>query len=149
MHPHLVQQTLVDYCNAKGIHITAYSATGKISLRNHVRFLSDILIGHGSVREEAMLKSLSVKYDSSVVQVILAWHVARGVSVATKSSDPDRRKEALKAGSIYFPFTLRTLTGLCSSRLSVKLTSNKSRLLIGIRWHTTFLTATELCMDGL
>jgi len=76
-HPYLVQRDLLDYSKEKGIHITAYSATGR------------------NTNGDPVLDEIAAKYNVSPVQVIFAWDVARGVSIATQSSNEERRKEAL------------------------------------------------------
>ncbi|OBZ77030.1 Glycerol 2-dehydrogenase (NADP(+)) [Grifola frondosa] len=58
MHPYLIQQDLKDFCDKKGIVITAYTPTG---------------------------------YKN----VVLAWHLARGVSVVPKSSNLQHQKDNL------------------------------------------------------
>jgi len=78
MHPYLAQQDLLDFCNEKGIHITAYTPTGG-----------------GAVREDPMIKDLAVKYNVTPTQIILGWGLARGVSLATQSSKELHRKQTL------------------------------------------------------
>jgi len=77
IHPWLVQQDLMDYCNKKGIHVTAYTPTGR------------------NFEGEPILKELAAKYSVSLVQVVFAWHMARGLSITTQSKNEERRKEAL------------------------------------------------------
>jgi len=78
IHPYLAQQDLLDFCNQKGIHITAYSPTGR-----------------RLVREDPVIKDLAVKYDVTPTQIILGWGLARGVSLATQSSKESHRKDTL------------------------------------------------------
>jgi len=76
LHPYLAQPELVEYCNKKGIVLTAYGAIGY-------------------VHDDPLILSLAEKYSVSPAQVILAWHIARGIVVVVKSADPVRQKENL------------------------------------------------------
>ncbi|KAJ7708937.1 reductase AKOR2 [Mycena rosella] len=76
MHPYLAQTELLEYCRKKGIAVTAYSPSG-----------------YEKVRSDPTIVALAAKYGVSPTQIILAWHVARGVSAVPKSADPERQKE--------------------------------------------------------
>jgi diketogulonate reductase-like aldo/keto reductase len=52
---------------------------------------------------DLVLKELAGKYNASPVQIIFAWHNARGVSVANQSRNEKRRKEALH---VSFPLVI-------------------------------------------
>ncbi|KAJ6631839.1 NADP-dependent oxidoreductase domain-containing protein [Mycena sp. CBHHK59/15] len=70
--PYLVETQLLDYCRQKGIALTIYSPTGGP-------------LGE-AVRTDPTIVALAEKYGVSAVQIILAWHVARG-TVALPSTD--------------------------------------------------------------
>ncbi|KIK51149.1 hypothetical protein GYMLUDRAFT_181827 [Collybiopsis luxurians FD-317 M1] len=76
MSPYLAQNDLVEYCKDKGIVIMAYSPSG-----------------HEKVRNDPVIIGLAKKYDVSPNQIIMAWHVARGVIPVPKSADPGRQIE--------------------------------------------------------
>jgi len=76
IHPYLIQQDVLDFCNEKGIHVTAYTPTGR-----------------STVQQEPLIQELATKYNSTPVQVILGWGLARGISLATRSRSATRRKE--------------------------------------------------------
>ncbi|KAL7282283.1 hypothetical protein ACG7TL_003753 [Trametes sanguinea] len=78
MHPYLAQQDLKDYCDQKGIVLTAYTPTG-----------------YKTVLSDPTIAELAEKYKASPAQVVLSWHVARGVAVVPKSSNEQRQKENL------------------------------------------------------
>ena len=58
------------------------------------------LIGHAPVREEPLIKELAAKYNSTPTQVILGWGLARGVSLATRSTKAVHRKEVFNVRSM-------------------------------------------------
>jgi diketogulonate reductase-like aldo/keto reductase len=92
-HPYLVQEKLIEYSKSKGIHTTAFSATGELPLLSTGSLLK---IKSGRVLAgDALLNELAAKYKVSLVQIIFAWNMAREVSFATQSSNEERRKEAL------------------------------------------------------
>ncbi|KIJ60933.1 hypothetical protein HYDPIDRAFT_116626 [Hydnomerulius pinastri MD-312] len=76
MHPYLAQNELLAYCKEKGITVTAYAPTG-----------------YSTVRDDPTVAEIARKYDATPTQVILSWHVARGVVVVPKSANLDRQKE--------------------------------------------------------
>ncbi|KAJ6457401.1 NADP-dependent oxidoreductase domain-containing protein [Mycena vitilis] len=78
LHPYLAQTELLEYCRKKGIVVTAYSPSG-----------------HAQVRNDPTIVALAEKYKVSPTQIILAWHIARGVTVLPKSSNAGRQKENL------------------------------------------------------
>ncbi|KAJ6580945.1 NADP-dependent oxidoreductase domain-containing protein [Mycena capillaripes] len=85
MHPYLAQTELLEYCRNKGIAVTAYSPSG-----------------HEKVRSDPAIVALAEKYKVTPTQIILAWHLARGVVAVPKSSNAERQKENI---------TLPTLSG--------------------------------------
>ncbi|KAJ7347289.1 NADP-dependent oxidoreductase domain-containing protein [Mycena albidolilacea] len=78
MHPYHADTELLEYCRKKGIVVTAYSPTG-----------------YQKLRSDPVLVALGEKYKVSPTQVILAWHVARGVVAVPKSSNAGRQKQNL------------------------------------------------------
>ncbi len=81
LHPYLVQEELVQYCREKGIVVVAYTPTGL-----------DV------IRKDPVIIELAEKYNSTPTQVILAWHLARGVVAVPKSADEGRQKENRMVG---------------------------------------------------
>lgn len=74
-HPYLPQQEIVDFCRAKGIHITAYSPFGST--------------GSPMMKEEGVVE-VAQKHGVEPGTVLLSYHIARGSSVLAKSVTPAR-----------------------------------------------------------
>ncbi|KZP12320.1 Aldo/keto reductase [Athelia psychrophila] len=83
LHPYLIQEELVEYAKEKGIVITAYSPTGK------AKILADPVI-----------LEIAAHHDATTAQVILAWHVARGVAAVPKSTNAERQMENLQLAEL-------------------------------------------------
>ena len=81
LHPYLAQEELHDYCSRKNIAVQAWSPLGsnKIPLLN-----------------EEVLTDIGGKYGKSPAQVVLRWHLEKGVIAIPKSSHPDRQLENLQ-----------------------------------------------------
>lgn len=77
-HPLLPQQEIVDFCNEKGIHITAYSPLGST--------------GSPLMKDEAVVK-IAKETGVTPGNVLLSYHIARGSSVLAKSVTPSRIEE--------------------------------------------------------
>ncbi|CAL1707770.1 unnamed protein product [Somion occarium] len=76
MHPFLVQEDLLQYCRSKGIIVEAYTPTG-----------------YSNVLDLPLIKELADKYNVTPVQLVLAWHIARGVIPLPKSTNAGRQKQ--------------------------------------------------------
>ncbi|KAH8691157.1 putative glycerol dehydrogenase [Talaromyces proteolyticus] len=74
-HPQLAQQEIVEYCQAKGILIEAYSPLGSTG--------SPLLTAEPIV-------AIAKKKGVAPATVLLSWHLARGSVVLAKSVNPDR-----------------------------------------------------------
>ena len=74
-HPHFSQQPLVTYCEKLGIACEAWAPLGGTG-RN---FLDD-----------PALKTIAEKYRKSAAQVVLRWHLQRGLVVIPKSTHQAR-----------------------------------------------------------
>ncbi|KAF9024179.1 Aldo/keto reductase [Hymenopellis radicata] len=79
LHPYLVQEDLRQYCKSKGILLTAYTPSGRETVRNDPKVVE-----------------LAAKYNVTPTQLVLGWHLARGVPFITKSTNVERQKENLK-----------------------------------------------------
>jgi diketogulonate reductase-like aldo/keto reductase len=74
-HPLLTQYELQEYCESKGIRITAWSPL----MRGNI--------------DVPLLKELAAKYGKSPAQIILRWDLQRGLITIPKSVTPERIRE--------------------------------------------------------
>ncbi|KAF7321087.1 Aldo-keto reductase [Mycena chlorophos] len=79
MHPYLAQNDLLEFCRKHGIVVVAYTPSG----------------GKDKIRKDPVIVSLAEKYNVVPNQVILAWHLARGVVVIPRTANEKHQKENL------------------------------------------------------
>ncbi|CAA7052233.1 unnamed protein product [Microthlaspi erraticum] len=82
-HPSWRQTKLRDFCNSKGIHLTAYSPLGSPG----TTWLK------GDVLNNPILKTVAEKLGKSPAQVALRWGLQMGNSVLPKSTSEGRIRE--------------------------------------------------------
>ncbi|MBW1604909.1 aldo/keto reductase [Lactobacillus sp. Sy-1] len=75
-HPYLSQPTMVDFNKQSGILTQAWSP-----------------LGRGAVLNDPVIAKIGAAHDKSTAQVILRWHLQRGVAIIPKSNKPERVKQ--------------------------------------------------------
>lgn len=83
LHPYLSQTKLVDYCKSKNVLVNAYCPLGAPGTPWLPAHLPNVI-------EDQTIKRLAKKYNKSPAQVILKYHLARGISPIPKSVTPHR-----------------------------------------------------------
>lgn len=78
IHPISSKETMLDFCHENNIQLVAWSP-----------------IMRGKLFENELMIELSKKYNKSIAQIILRWHIQRGVIPIPKSSNVNRIKENL------------------------------------------------------
>ena len=86
-HPYDQQKVAKEYMDKYGVQIEAWAPFGE---------------GRGGLFENETLKKIGVKYSKSTAQVMLRWHIQRGVIVIPKSTHFERMEENFNV----FDFTL-------------------------------------------
>jgi 2,5-diketo-D-gluconate reductase A len=76
LHPWLIQDKVLEYDNSHSILTQAWSP-----------------LARGKILEEAMLAELAQSHGKSVAQIVLRWHIQRGVAVIPKSNSMERITE--------------------------------------------------------
>jgi len=84
-HPHLVQQPLIDFCQAHKIRFEAWSP-----------------IMRGAVNDIPLFQELSEKYKKTPVQLVLRWDLQKGIVTIPKSVHQER----IKSNAEIFDFEL-------------------------------------------
>lgn len=51
--------------------------------------------GYSAVLTDPLIVELAAKYGVTPAQIVLAWHLARGVGIVPKSAHPQRQKDNL------------------------------------------------------
>ena len=90
IHPYLAQHSFDDFHKTKGIHITQYSPLGN---QNESYDRGKTM---GKLIEDPVLVEIGKKYNKNGAQVALAWGIAKGHSVISKSKTPSRIKANLE-----------------------------------------------------
>lgn len=78
LHPWLTQEAMVEYDASHGIITQAWSP-----------------LARGKIFDEALLAELAGVYGKSAAQIVLRWHIQRGISVIPKTSSVGRLAENL------------------------------------------------------
>ncbi|OVA08649.1 Aldo/keto reductase [Macleaya cordata] len=86
LNPTWKQKNLIEYCKAKGIHITAYSALGANSTN----------WGDNRVIESDVLGEIARAREKTTAQVALRWVYEQGVTMVVKSFNKERMKQNLQ-----------------------------------------------------
>ena len=86
-HPYFCNQELVDFCMGQGMAVEAWCPLG----------------GAGSrLLEDEKLIKMSEKYGKTAAQIVIRWHIQRGIIVFPKSA----RRERMKSNLDVFDFVL-------------------------------------------
>lgn len=80
IHPLFSQKSLVEYCQSQGIQVEAYTPLARMDERL-VRL--------------PLWKRLQIKYNKTISQLILRWHVQNGIIPVFRSMNLNRIKENL------------------------------------------------------
>jgi alcohol dehydrogenase (NADP+) len=95
LHPLLQQPELVAYCASQGIHVTAWAPLGSPDRPDSVK-----LPGAPVLLDNPVIKAIAQGSGITPAQVLIAWHVQRGISTIPKSVTPSRLRENLAAADI-------------------------------------------------
>ena len=95
LHPYLQQRELVAHCAAEHIHVTAYSPLGS-SDRPALLKAND----EPSLLRDPVIAAIAEAHGSTPAQVLIAWHVQRGISVIPKSVHAARLRENFAAAEL-------------------------------------------------
>jgi diketogulonate reductase-like aldo/keto reductase len=77
-HPLFVDRDTILFCKNHNISIQAYASLGKMI---------------PSIQENDVLRSLADKYDRSLSQIILRWHIQNGIAPIFRSKKPQNIKD--------------------------------------------------------
>ncbi len=95
LHPLLQQDELMDFCNANGILVTAYSPLGSGDRSDAMKASNE-----PKMLELEAIKILANKHNATPAQILLSWHVHRGNTVIPKSTNSGRIAQNLEAANI-------------------------------------------------
>lgn len=99
VHPLFSQENLMSFCRKYGIQVQAYSPLARFDER---------------LKRKSVL-SLCTKYEKTLSQIILRWHIQRGVIPIVRSLNVKRQKENLGV----FDFSLSEQDIACVSSIDI------------------------------
>jgi alcohol dehydrogenase (NADP+) len=96
LHPLLQQNELLDFCTTHNILLTAYSPLGSGDRSSQMKAHNE-----PSLFELPLIKEIAQKHEVHPAQVLIAWHIHRGVSVIPKSSTKRNIESNIRATQLH------------------------------------------------
>lgn len=93
VHPYFIQEELVGFCQKFGVQITSYFPLGGNRSGTPV-FNSKSLLA------EPLFKELGSKYNKTPGQIVINWHISRGLIPIPRTTNKERIKENFE-GAIF------------------------------------------------
>lgn len=104
VHPLFTQKELINFCKSKNITVEAYTAIARFDDR---------------LMRLPLLKKIANKYNKTIVQIVLRWHIQNGVIPLVRSLNPQRQLENI---SIFdFQLTSQEISEIDSININSRL----------------------------
>ena len=95
LHPYLQQQEMLEYCDAQGIHVTAYSPLGSNDRPEQFKVTDEPVL-----LEDSKIADVADRLSATPAQVLISWATIRNTVVIPKSSNPERLKQNLESSGV-------------------------------------------------
>lgn len=95
LHPYLQQKTMLEFCNAAGIYLTAYSPLGSSDRPAGLKAADEPIL-----LEDPTIAAIASQHDATPAQILISWAIHRGTVVIPKSVNPARIEQNLAAATI-------------------------------------------------
>lgn len=92
LHPYLHQDELIQFCHKHDIHVTAYSPLGSQDRIDAMKADDE-----PSLLKNEMVLSIASKHNVSAAQVLIRFHLERGVATIPKSTNDARIQQNLES----------------------------------------------------
>jgi alcohol dehydrogenase (NADP+) len=127
LHPLLQQPELLAVCAREGVHLTAYSPLGSPDRPPHLKAVDEPVL-----LQNPVIGAIAAEHGCSPAQVLLAWHLQRGISTIPKSVSPERLRDNLAAAALELsPADLERIAALDQGR---RLVDGSFWLMAGSPW---------------
>ena len=90
LHPYFSQESLMDFHARHGIATQAWSPLGAVMIYDAAGISEPV-----HVLQDETLCALAQRYGKSPAQIVLRWHLQRGVAIIPKSVDEERIRQNL------------------------------------------------------
>ncbi|MEM9213663.1 MAG: aldo/keto reductase [Cyanobacteria bacterium P01_F01_bin.150] len=124
LHPYLQQTELVQFCQANGIHVTAYSPLGSPDRPDSLKTADEPVL-----LENETIATIAQEHGVTPAQTLIAWAIHRGTAVIPKSVTPSRIQKNLAAAD-------------------VSLTEANLKTVEGCDRHRRYVDGTFWCFEG-
>lgn len=95
LHPYLQQPSMLEFCHANNIHVTAYSPLGSGTRPDSLKATNE-----PTLLKEPAIAAIAKRHGVSPAQVLLSWAMQRGTVVIPKSYNPERIRQNLASANI-------------------------------------------------
>ncbi|MBE9068942.1 aldo/keto reductase [Leptolyngbya cf. ectocarpi LEGE 11479] len=112
LHPYLQQPSMLEFCHANNIHVTAYSPLGSGTRADSLKATNE-----PTLLKEPTIAAIAKRHGVSPAQVLLSWAMQRGTVVIPKSYNPERIRQNLASANVVLsPEDMQTMATLDLNR---------------------------------
>lgn len=112
LHPYLQQPSMLEFCNANNIYLTAYAPLGSSARPDSLKAEDEPVL-----LEEPTIAAIANRHKVSTAQVLLSWAMQRGTVVIPKSYNPERIRQNLASADVVLtPDDMQTIAALDLNR---------------------------------